>query len=112
MVYEDGKPAVLETLSVLLRRGKSGVTKNIPILWCDEPMKGQKWEILDAMLESLQDLQWHSVKEIEEKSGLPEEKLASVLSFFADFDFISRAGEKSKAKITPLGLSFLALPRE
>ena len=111
MAYEDGKPAVLETLSVLLRRGKSGVTKNIPILWC-EPMKGQKWEVLDAMLESLQDLQWHSVKEIEEKSGLPEEKLASVLSFFADFDFISRAGEKSKAKITPLGLSFLALPRE
>ncbi len=71
-----------------------------------------KGEVIDAMLESLQDLQWHSVKEIEEKSGLPEEKLASILSFFADFDFISRAGEKSMAKITTLGLRFLALPRE
>lgn len=111
MVYEDGKPAVLETLSVFLRRGKSGVTKNIPLLWCG-PMKGQKWEVLDRVLESLQDLQWHSVKEIEEKSSLPEEKLAYILSFFVDFDFISRAGEKSMAKITPLGLSFLALPHE
>ncbi|NQE06140.1 hypothetical protein C5S32_09750 [ANME-1 cluster archaeon GoMg1] len=71
-----------------------------------------KGKVLDETLEFLQDSQWHSVEEIEEKICLPDKKLASILSFFAQFDLISRAGEKSMAKITPLGLSFLALPRE
>ena len=46
----------------------------------------QKWESLDGILKLLQDSHWHSVREIREAIWLPEEKLASILCFFVDFD--------------------------
>jgi RIO-like serine/threonine protein kinase len=73
---------------------------------------GQKWETLDGILELLRDSHWHSVKEIEEAIWLPEEKLADILCFFADFDLINYVDGKSRVKIMPHGLSILRLPPE
>ena len=70
----------------------------------------QKWDTLDGILELLRDSQWHPVKEIEEAIGLPEEKLADILCFFADFDLINYVDGKSRVKIMTPGLSVLRLP--
>ena len=48
--------------------------------------------------------------EIEEAIWLPEEKLADILGFFADFDLINYVDEKSRVKIMPPCLSVLGLP--
>jgi RIO-like serine/threonine protein kinase len=72
----------------------------------------QKWETLDEILELLRDSHWHPVKEIEEAIWLPEEKLADILSFFADFDLINYEDGKSRVKIMTPGLSVLRLPSE
>ncbi|HID20661.1 MAG TPA: hypothetical protein EYP28_07000 [Methanophagales archaeon] len=72
----------------------------------------QKWRVLDTILMLLQDSQWHSVKEIDEEIRLPEEKLAPIFGFFADFGFISHRGEQSMVKIEPSGLKLLELYSE
>jgi RIO-like serine/threonine protein kinase len=72
----------------------------------------QKWETLDEILELLRDSHWHPVKEIEEAIWLPEEKLADILGFFADFDLINYEDGKSRVKIMTPGLSVLRLPSE
>jgi hypothetical protein len=48
--------------------------------------------------------------EIEEAIWLPEEKLADILGFFADFNLINYVDGKSRVKIMPLCLSVLRLP--
>jgi RIO-like serine/threonine protein kinase len=77
-----------------------------------EPMEGlkQKNGVLDRVLELLQDSQWHSAQEIDGVIRLPEEKLSLILSFFAEFGFVSRKGEQDMVKIKPTGLEFLELP--
>jgi RIO-like serine/threonine protein kinase len=70
----------------------------------------QKQGVLDRVLELLQDSQWHSAKEIDEEICLPEEKLSRILSFFAEFGFVSRDGEQGMVKIKTTGLEFLELP--
>ena len=72
----------------------------------------QKWEALDGILKLLQDSHWHTVREIKEGILLPEEKRASILRFFVDFDLISYVNGKSRVKIMPSGLSVLRLPSE
>ncbi len=72
----------------------------------------QKWESLDGMLKLLQDSHWHTVREIREAIWLPEEKLASILCFFVDFDLINCVNGKSQVKIMPSGLRVLELPSE
>jgi len=67
---------------------------------------------LDRILELLQDAQPHSLDEIKAQIPLPAEKLALDLDFLAEFEFIVLLGEKTEARITPLGLSFLELPAE
>ncbi|MEA2051339.1 MAG: hypothetical protein U9O90_00705 [Euryarchaeota archaeon] len=72
----------------------------------------QKWETLDGVLNLLQDSHGHTVREIREAIWLPEEKLASILCFFVDFDLISYVNGKSQVKIMPSGLRVLGLPSE
>ena len=72
----------------------------------------QKWESLDGLLKLLQDSHWHTVREIREAIWLPEEKLASILCFFVDFDLINYVNGKSRVKIMPSGLRVLGLPSE
>jgi len=72
----------------------------------------QKWETLDGILKLLQDSHWHTVSEIREAIWLPEEKLASILCFFVDFDLINYVNGKSRVKIMPSGLNVLRLPSE
>jgi len=70
----------------------------------------QNWETLDGILKLLQDSHGHSVREIREAIWLPEEKLASILCFFVDFDLINYVNGKSQVKIMPSGLRVLELP--
>lgn len=67
---------------------------------------------LDRVLELLEDSEWHSLDETKAQIPLPEGKFAPILRFLADFGFITLEGERSVAKIKPLGLTFLELPVE
>lgn len=64
----------------------------------------------DRILELSQDSQLHSLDEIKAQIPLPTEKLALILDFLAEFEFIELTGEGSKVKITPLGLAFTEHP--
>ncbi len=67
---------------------------------------------LDIVLESLHDSQWHSLDEIAALSSLPEDKLKKIIRFLEEEEFISFDEERERAKIKPLGLTFLQLPLE
>jgi predicted transcriptional regulator len=73
---------------------------------------GMSMKALDRILELLQDSQPHSLGEIKVQIALSAEKLALILDFLAEHDFIELRDENSEATITPLGLSFLELPSE
>ena len=68
--------------------------------------------IFDSLLYLLQDSRWHTEQEIKEKLCLADGKLAPVLSFFDEFDFVSRRDELRMVKITPSGLGLLDLYAE
>lgn len=67
---------------------------------------------LDIVLESLYDSQWHSLDEIRTHFSLPEDKLKKIIRFLEEEEFISFDEERERAKINPLGLTFLTLPSE
>ncbi|RJS83130.1 hypothetical protein CW713_04280 [Methanophagales archaeon] len=67
---------------------------------------------LDIVLESLHDSQWHSLDEIRTHFSLPEDKLKKIIRFLEEEEFISFDEERERAKINPLGLTFLTLPSE
>ncbi len=68
---------------------------------------------LDIVLESLHDSQWHSLDEIRTHFSLPEDKLKKIVRFLEEEEeFISFDKERGRAKINPLGLTFLTLPSE
>ncbi len=73
---------------------------------------GMGMKALDRILELLHDSQPHSLGEIKVQIALRAEKLALILDFLAEHDFIELRDENSEATITPLGLSFLELPSE
>lgn len=62
---------------------------------------------LDRTLELLQDVQWHSLKEIQKEIALPPEKLNVVLRFLREQALVDRKNEM--LRITCLGLKFLQL---
>jgi predicted transcriptional regulator len=61
----------------------------------------------DRILELLQDVQWHSLEEIQKETALPSEKLNVVLHFLQEQALIDRKDEK--LRITSTGLKFLQL---
>jgi predicted transcriptional regulator len=61
----------------------------------------------DRILELLQDVQWHSLEEIQKEIALPSEKLNVVLHFLQEQALIDRKDEK--LRITCTGLKFLQL---
>jgi hypothetical protein len=68
---------------------------------------------MDKILELMQDSEWHSTNEIEKKAefySLPKEKSKEIIRFLEAYEFIIYNKEKKKAKINPLGLTFLELP--
>jgi hypothetical protein len=68
---------------------------------------------MDKILELMQDSEWHSTNEIEKKAEfyfLPKEKSKEIIRFLEAYEFIIYDKEKKKAKINPLGLTFLELP--
>ncbi len=67
---------------------------------------------LDIVLESLHDSQWHSLGEIRALFSLPEDKLKKIIRFLEEGEFITFDEERERAKINPLGLTFLTLPSE
>lgn len=67
---------------------------------------------LDKILELLQDSQWHSLDEIRTQVSLSEDKLKEIIRFLEEQEFISMDKNKMRAKIRPLGLTFLELPSE
>lgn len=74
-------------------------------------------KFLDEILESLRDLQWHSLDEIRAQSSLSlpkgmEDKLNIIIPFLEKQEFISIDEEGGRARIKPLGLKFLGLPSE
>ncbi len=70
------------------------------------------WQTLDRILELLKDAQWHSLKELEEKTTLQCDELDPVIKLFVELDFVSRGEEGSKVRIKPLGSKFMELPAE
>ena len=64
------------------------------------------------VLESLHDSQWHSLDEIRALFSLPGDKLKKIVRFLEEEEFISFDEERERAKINPLGLTFLTLPSE
>ncbi|MGB2728477.1 MAG: hypothetical protein WBD09_08365 [Halobacteriota archaeon] len=70
-------------------------------------------ETLDRILYLLKDSQWHLTDELKAKLLFPsDEKLNEIIRFFDEYEFINFNEEEKKAKIEPLGLSFLELPSE
>jgi predicted transcriptional regulator len=68
---------------------------------------------MDKLLELLRDSEWHSIAEIKpELLPLQETAVKKIIRFLAQYGFISHDKEKDRAKINPLGLSFLELPVE
>ncbi len=67
---------------------------------------------LDEILELLKDSQWHSLDEIRAQVSLSEDKLKEIIRFLEEQEFISIDKNKMRAKISPLGLTFLELPSE
>lgn len=68
---------------------------------------------LDKILELLEDSQWHLIDELKAKLlSLSDERLNGIIRFFDEYKFISFNKKENKAKIQPLGLSFLELPSE
>ena len=64
------------------------------------------------VLESLHDSQWHSLDEIRALFSLPGDKLKKIVRFLEEVEFITFDEERERAKINPLGLTFLTLPSE
>jgi len=62
---------------------------------------------LDRTLELLQDMQWHSLEEIQKEIALPSEKLNAVLRFLQEQALVD--GKNEMLRITCLGLKFLQL---
>ncbi len=62
---------------------------------------------IDGILELLQDMQWHSLGEIQKETALPSEKLNAVLHFLQEQALIDKKDER--LKIICLGLKFLQL---
>jgi predicted transcriptional regulator len=62
---------------------------------------------LDRILEQLQDMQWHSLEEIQKEIALPSEKLNVSLHFLQEQALVDRKNEM--LRITCLGLKFLQL---
>ncbi len=62
---------------------------------------------LDRILELLQDMQWHSLEEIQKETALPSEKLNLVLNFLQKQALIDRKDEM--LRLTCTGLKFLQL---
>lgn len=72
---------------------------------------------LDKILESLSDLQWHSLDEIRTQisTSLPtctEDKITKFFPMLEKQEFIRIDEERRMAKISPQGLKFLGLPKE
>ncbi len=62
---------------------------------------------LDIILEQLQDMQWHSLEEIQKKMTLPSEKLNEGLHFLQEQSLIDKKDEM--LRITCTGIKFLQL---
>ncbi len=62
---------------------------------------------IDRILELLQDIQWHSLEEIQKETALPSDKLNEALCFLRKQALIDRKDEK--LRITSTGLKFLQL---
>ena len=61
---------------------------------------------LDKILEPLRDGKWHSLKEINEEVGRPEDKLKEVIEVFAKYRFIQLDRRHKRAKLTSSVLEF------
>ena len=62
---------------------------------------------IDEILWSLKDGKWHPLKEITEKSSLPEPKAKMTISFLREYSFIQVDENKRKAKLRPQMLNFI-----
>ncbi len=62
---------------------------------------------IDRILELLQDMQWHSLDEIQKETALPPDKLNEALCFLQEQALIDKKDEM--LKITSTGLKFLQL---
>lgn len=68
---------------------------------------------LDEILELLNDSQWHFTDELKAKLLIhSEEQLTEIIRFLEKYEFVTFDVKEKRAKIKPLGLSLLRLPRE
>ena len=62
---------------------------------------------LDEVLYLLKDGKWHNIKEIAEKTELPENKAEAILEFLNDYDFIQLNETNKKTKLKPSTAKFI-----
>lgn len=72
---------------------------------------------LDGILESMRDLQWHSLDEIRTQVSISlpkgaEDELNRFISLLEEQGFFSIDERSGRVKIKPLGLKFLGVPSE
>lgn len=46
-------------------------------------------QIIDKFLSFLADNEWHQLNEIQEKLGIPQEKLTLIVNFLEKYDFVT-----------------------
>jgi len=62
---------------------------------------------IDEILWLLRDGKWHNLREITEKSSLPESKVKIAINFLWEYNFIQVDENGRKAKLRPLMLKFI-----
>ena len=62
---------------------------------------------IDEILWLLRDGKWHNLREITEKSSLPESKVKIAINFLWEYNFIQVDENGRKAKLRPLILKFI-----
>lgn len=63
--------------------------------------------VLNVIFDLLEDGKWHSLTEIEDKSGLHKFKLEIVTNFLAEYDFIELDKANGKARLAASVVDFL-----
>ena len=64
-------------------------------------LRGQQMSTLDDILQLLKDGKWHNLKEVTEKTALPEHKAEAVFQFLNEYDFIQINENNKKIKLEP-----------
>jgi len=67
----------------------------------------QPLQEINEVVGLIEDGQWHTVKDIINKTKLPKLKTNKILEFLANYNFINLDSEHKKVKVSPSLMKFL-----